>query len=362
MRTTTDVPTHPKQVTPVWLTGVLREAGALVWTRVRSVRPASIGEAQGFIAQLVRFELVYDSPEEGAPSSLVGKFSPLVNELVPPGDLAEGEAWFYAEMAGHPSLAAPRCFYSATSVDAGVSVQILEDVSHLRAADVVAGCEAADVELVVGQLARMHSHWWESPRLRGMSWLPGAESYAQLPFREWWERYPSVIGELLGDVELSATLLEVGDRLAEDPGVFRRLAEPPRTCLHRDLHADNLLFGVAADDPPVVFFDWELVAQGRCATDLTYFLASSVAVERRRRMEKDLLEGYHVALVEGGVRGYGLEQCWLDYRLGIFGKLLITVDATVHYDNTDPQRRAWRRADLQRLEAFLADHAVAELL
>ncbi len=362
MRSMRVVPPHPEQVTPDWLTGVLRDAGALVRSRVRSVRTASIGGVKGFSSQLVRFELGYDLPEEGAPSCLVGRFSFLENQMLFFGGFSETETRFYAEMAAHPSFAAPRCFHSTVNVEAGVAVQILEDVSHLRAPDLVAGCEVADVERVVEQLAWMHAYWWENPRLREASWLPGAESYIHLPFREWWELYPSKVGELLPDVELSVALIEIGDRLAEDLGVFHRFAEPPRTCVHRDLHADNLFFGVAEGDPPVVFLDWELVGQGRGATDLAYFLVSSLAVERRRRMEKNLLEGYHAALVDGGVRDYSLEQCWLDYRFGIFAKLLLTINATVVFDNTDPQRRAWRRADLRRLEAFLADHAVAELL
>ena len=44
------------------------------------------------------------------------------------------------------------------------------------------------------------------------------------------------------------------------------------------------------------------------------------------------------------------------------GKLFITVAATVLLDNSSAHRRAWRWADLQRLVAFIEDHAVAEIL
>ncbi len=91
-------------------------------------------------------------------------------------------------------------------------------------------------------------------------------------------------------------------------------------------------------------------------------MISSVTPAGRRRSEERLLETYHRSLIEHGVRGYDLDQCWSDYRRAAFGKLLVTVAGTLLYDNSSAHRREWRRVDLERLTAFLGDHAVADFL
>jgi hypothetical protein len=65
-------------------------------------------------------------------------------------------------------------------------------------------------------------------------------------------------------------------------------------------------------------------------------------------------------LLQRGVTGYDLDTCWTDYLQSVVGKLFITVVATILLDNSGSAKTAWRRADLERLLAFCADHA-AEL-
>ena len=357
-----DVPTHPDDVTPAWMDRALRAAGALQGGRVCALRAVQIGADAGFVSHLARFELEYDHDGLDAPTSVVGKFSSLDGQLrLPSGSFAEHEALFYAGLANQPHTLTPRCFYSAVDHDTGRGMQLIEDLSPLRRPDLVAGCKPAEVERVVQALARMHHAWWEAPQLKQASWLPTFETYSEYPIPHLWEHYPRALAQLLPDVQLSPALRACGDLLATDPArILRPLAEAPQTLLHRDIHADNFFLGVTAEDPPVVLFDWELVARGRGPVDLSYFLASSVEVEVRRQIEEEILRGYHASLVDLGVIGYSFKQCWRDYCLGIAGKLIITLYATVLFDNTSPRRRAWRREDLRRLEAFLADHQVVE--
>ena len=347
-------------VTPALLTDVLRRSGVICHAEVRAIRRTRFGAEAGYTSTMTRFELDYTESEPRAPATLVGKFTrPNPVSMVP----FAHEAGFYEDLAAGANLPAPRCYATGANREAGTCLVLLEDISHRRTIDLVAGCGHDDVELVLDELARMHRQWWARPELEELPWMLSAEHWAGLPNTEWWESYPRATMELLPERAIPESYFEIGRRFAvARQQIFRRMAETPRTLLHNDVHADNLVFGRDQDETPVVFFDWEFTTPGRGPRDVAYFLISSVPVELRRRHEEAWLQRYHALLVDGGVAGYSFEDCWLDYRLGAFGKMLVTVNATVCYDNTSAPRRAWRAADLERLLAFCEDHAVAELL
>ena len=90
-------------------------------------------------------------------------------------------------------------------------------------------------------------------------------------------------------------------------------------------------------------------------------MISSLPPAQRRDAEEALLRTYHTSLLQAGIADYSYGQCWSDYQLAVLSKLTGTVIATVLIDNSSPHRRAWRRADLQRLLAFCQDHKVLDL-
>ena len=66
-------------------------------------------------------------------------------------------------------------------------------------------------------------------------------------------------------------------------------------------------------------------------TDVSYFLSAGLAPEMRRANERELVGQYHDELQRLGVRDYGLDQCWTDYRrtavhgvfMGVFSALAV---------------------------------------
>jgi len=320
-----------------------------------------IGEKEGFTGSLARFEIAYSQSENTAPTSLVGKFSSLEPEVRASSKAAnEREVRFYDEIAIERNLPVPQCYYSDVEPETGVFILLLEDLSRLRTVDFVTGCNSTDMGLVIEELARMHASWWNNPKLAEMSWLL---SLADYPYQEWWSQYPQEIADLFPDYQLPDTFFNVGYRFGLNMGtILNQLEGGPATCIHRDIHVDNLLFGVQDTDPPLMVVDWQATGKGRGVSDVAYFLISSISPAQRRQSEASLLENYHTLLTQYGVQDYSFDECWFDYRLSAVGKLFITVTATVLLDNTSTHRRAWRRADLQRLVAFIEDHAVDELL
>ena len=355
------IPESPEAMTSTWLTEALRSTKTIDQAVVKSFRMNRIGEKEGFTGYLVRVEIDYSQPEKDAPPSLIGKFSPVDPDLrmaMKEGNVREIR--FYDEIAAGQSLPVPHSYYSDFNLETGASILLLEDLSRWRIVDFVAGCKPPDTELVIEQLARIHASWWNNIKLQKMSWL---SSLADYPYQEWWSQYPQEIANLFPDYQLPETLFDIGHRLGSNmAAILKKLEGMPVTCIHRDIHVDNLLFGVQETNPPLMVVDWQLVGKGRGVSDVAYFMISSVPPAQRRRSERRLLQTYHTFLTQYGVQGYSFDQCWADYKLSAVSKLFITVAATVLIDNSSPHRRAWRWADLQRLVGFIEDHSVAELL
>ena len=339
-----------RSVTTEWLSEVLRLGGFGDSVTVASFRAQQIGGEQGWTGELARLDLSYATPIEGAPSSVVVKFSPPDLDRV----FSAHEVGFYLEIASEQDLPVPACYYGDADPQTGASVLLLEDLSRLRAVSFLDGCTVREAKAAVMGLAEIHTAWWENETLQSKDWL---FTIADTPFSDWWAQYPERIKTILPDLKISRSLMEFGDRFATDTTlILDRIEGSPLTCIHRDIHADNLLFGCHPDDPSVIFIDWQTAGRGLGISDVAYLLISSLSPFDRRTSERELIGMYHRYLMNHGIENYDLAQCWADYKLSVASKLFISVTATVRLDNTTPHRRAWRAADLQRLMAFIDDH------
>jgi hypothetical protein len=342
------IPKDTQSITAEWMSEALSASTGKC--TVASLRVERIGEDQGWTGQVSRIDIEYSDAPPEAPDSVVAKFSPRDTD----GVFGVREVNFYQEIAEGRGFAVPRCYHSASDQRTGDNITLLEDLSRLHTVAFVDGCTPAQAEAAVLALAKIHARWWNDPTLESKDWL---FSIADSAFAEWWAQYRSAVGRLLPHFELSLQLLEFGDRFASDlPAMLERIEGAPFTCIHRDIHLDNLLFGSGSDDPKVVLVDWQTVGMGRGISDIAYLLISSLSPADRRTNEHRLVGMYHDYLLSSGVEDYSLDQCWSDYLVSVASKLFITVTATINFDNTSAHRRAWRTADLERLTAFFDDH------
>ncbi len=359
MKTALSIPHGPDSISAAWLTEALKKGGALRDAAVVSFTKKPIGEDESFTGgTLMHFELKYSIPEPTAPRSLIIKLSPTdpaIREALKGNYQREGA--FYTEFAAGRNLPIPYCYYGDFDSETGEGILLLEDLSRYRLVAFAAGCEPKDVEKVIRALATIHVEGWNSPQLKDLS---GAEIIIDYPFADLWSQYPQKVAALLPELTLPDSFLAIGQYVADNAqSIFNRLLESdPLTCIHRDIHVDNVLFGVHDGDTPAIILDWQGFGIGRGVYDVTYFLISSVPSAQRQQTEKGLLHDYHDLLIHNGIENYSFSQCWFDYKFSVIGKLLITVVATVLIDNSSPFRRAWRKADLRRLLAFCEDHNI----
>jgi Ser/Thr protein kinase RdoA (MazF antagonist) len=199
-------------------------------------------------------------------------------------------------------------------------------------------------------LARLHAGFWESPRLQGdLAWLRGLRDGPA--FRT---------GLFLSDAALRPALARFGELVpaelrsaarfvaAQRPALEAAWTRPPLTLIHGDAHFGNLFF----DGPEVGFLDWQVVQQGQGMRDVSYFLASSLAVETRREHGEALIRLYSSALADAGGPALPFSVAWEQLRLHA---LYAWISAIVTAAAATLQREWVVRAALERSSAAVLD-------
>ena len=324
---------HASDVTPEWLTDVLRQAGALTQgVAVRSFETAPIGTGQ--MADTTRFTLTLDEPGAG-PAHVVGKFASADDQSRGTG-LAlrayEIEVRFYREVAARIGARVPAVYLAEVEPDTGWFTLLMEDIAGAAQGDQIAACSPDIAAAVLDEMAGLHAPCWEAPELEGLEWLNRAtpESDAFLL---------ALVPSLLpGFLERYADTLapehqEVCRLFVEHLPAYLRLRGGPRTASHGDFRLDNLLF--QPDNPRPVVVDWQTAAWGGASVDVAYFVGGCLGTEDRRAHEQELLAHYHDALRRRGVRDYSLARLRADSRRDTFAGILMAIVASMVVQRTE---------------------------
>ena len=279
------IPAALDTITTEWLTKALHSTGMITNATVKSFDINMLGEGQGFTGQIGRFQLDYDIEEEDAPRSLVAKFpaiNPKVRATLNRFRIYEREIRFYQEIAEEIELRTPHFYYSDLDIETGESILLLEDLTHARVGNNVAGCSPAEAELAIRDLAKFHATWWESPQLEEIRWMPAfdddAESLQEL-YQQLWEPFTEKFKDFLSD-----EFLELGFRFGKNVvNIGKQLSQPPQTIVHGDYRLDNLLFSSPESGTMLTVIDWQVAQRGRGVSDVAYFLGGESALRTTER-------------------------------------------------------------------------------
>ena len=358
------IPHSAERLTSQWLTEALASTGVITSSTVTSFNSERLGLGQGFVGQIVRLGLTYDSGEDGAPQSIIAKFpstDPAIRSMLNGLRLFEREVRFYKEVAPLIELSTPQCYYGATDGEAGDHVLLLEDLAPARVGDNVAGCSDEDAELVIREIAKFHAAFWESPRLTGLDWISSFDHTAELMqglYRQQLEPFLAKVQDVL-----PSTLLEIAQRFGDNvAAIMIQLSGSPRTINHGDYRLDNMIFGTPEKGPLLTVIDWQVSMIGPGVADVAYFVAFCIDPERRRATESGLLRTYYSVLVECGVSGYDFDDCMRDYRVSMLYHLTRVVVAAGLLDFSDERGQRLVRAMLERLDSAFTDHNLIELM
>ena len=357
-----EFPYRPGQLTPEWLTGLLRESGRLLNGRVSHLALDGDGAASGFFGEVARLRLRYTGGAGSAPPSVIAKF-PTSNAGAFRIGLDRGyydrEVTFYRDFAAGCGLRVPAFYGGAVDLASGASVLLLEDLSGLRLLSAEGKPNGEDARALLRQLGGFHARWWDDRGIDRLDWLPPTDSGAERFQRDFPIAWPLIVKHLTSPPGLATP--DMGERIAEQiPAVKRELARPPRVFLHADLRKENIFFddtqGVA------VVLDWQHCRRGRAALDL----ASHLFGEARGMgpaEEAEMLKVYHDALTQAGAGDYPLVDCVHDYRLAMVDRFVNVGSglATVDPDTANGQM-AIRYMGECGLEAFVSNAKAAGLL
>lgn len=313
---------HPERISPDWLSRVLEGCG--IAARVKAIRSSPVGTGQ--MADSYRLSLEYEHRAPEAPDTLVVKV-PSTDPTSRASGSAGGygtEVRFYTELARDLAIRTPRCFHGAISETNDEFILVMEDLAPAEQGDQVRGCEPAEAELALVNLARLHGSRWCAPELDGFDWLsrttPEVAAFFTAILRE-------RTGDFIDRYE--------GQLRSEDSDVLRHFAEkaegwllgrPERFApVHGDYRLDNLLFGTPEGGAPVATVDWQTLSIGLPGRDVGYFLGNSLVSETRQKHEEALVRCYHEELLRLGVSDYDFSSCFDDYRYGQFQGPLVTV-------------------------------------
>lgn len=359
----TNMPTNMSEITPRFLTAILKQSNMLKKAEIVSFT-LDKAVATGFFGIVSRLHLQYDHDEDKAPKTLVVKI-PCENVEMENLGKAVGfyssEHGFYEDIAPHASIPVPKCYYNYLSPS--TCMIIMEDLAPMRNGDQRKGATLVEINSIVERLAKFHAAWWNSQKLKDYPWLQDAFTGTGMVIFQ--GAYKNSIASFFD--KCSSFLSEEQKYIAAQwfepaaiSAVYGPLQRQPQTIAHGDARLDNFLFGASESNPEVTFIDFQLMVKGPGIIDLSYLLSQSTTIEFRRANEDAIIRKYHKTLVDLGVKGYSWDDCWDGYRRGVFRYFFPAVMATVMAFNEQTKNLA--RVFAERGFAAASDLKLGELV
>jgi Ecdysteroid kinase-like family len=317
--------TLPTAASAEHLTNALRRSGALGDGRVSNVVVES--SRPTILSRIIRLRLTYDGAAADAPSSVILKTG-LPERTGSAWNGGRQEVAFYTKVASElPPRLVPRCFEAFCDTDTNGWHLLLEDLADSHAVATVWPLPPTtqQCEMILQTLARFHAAWWDDPLL-GISvgtWLDADAIDRHLnDLAEQFRLFSDRIGDRLPRErrELFERVLDAGPRLVARYHSHRNI-----TVVHGDAHVWNCFLPRHAGGVDVRLFDWDSWRINVGSSDLSYMMAMHWYPDRRGRIERQLLDRYHEALVAHGVRGYDRRALQDDYRLSVLWQIATPV-------------------------------------
>lgn len=312
-----DLITSLDQITPAWLTGVLRRNGL---SNEASVAELSYETGETSFSITVHLRISYTRNSDG-PERLFLKFSKPTRPVTTPE--SGWEVLFYRFVAPRTPDLLPRCYDAVFSPEQRKLHLLLEDLSvtHYGERPSQMPPTRRNCELIVRALADIHAAWWRQPpwEVMGSSLPDRAEVDRRIhDVRERLALFMNFLGDRLSERRQRI----YHDVLAALPDLYMRLLLPTAyTVVHDDVHIGNVLYPRDPSIDSVRIIDWQTWMIDLAPKDLAHMMALFWFPEQRSALEKPLLKQYHHRLRENGVADYSWDQLWSDYRLCVIRKL-----------------------------------------
>jgi hypothetical protein len=352
-------------ITSDWMQRALQAGAATGAPQLQDVVVDDLGAATNAFGSLLRCHLIAQDGNPAQPPTAIVK-------LPTPNSLAmrfakwlamhKREYDFYCQVAPHAPIRSPKLLYGCFDDTSHRFVLVLEDLRDMETTPQAIGVDAGRARLTIRELAKLHGQFWEAgerPPVAGSYDCLGAR-YGRIMQSAYLLCLPLVLNRF--DDHFSAETR----RLVEHLGTrivahFARVATGPRTFIHGDCRSENFFFSRdnASDFAAV---DWQGCGLGSGLYDVAYFLATSVSVDDRRRIERDALQEYHDVVCRLGAKNYSFDDCWRSYRQNMLGALVPCMLGCGALEMADPRMLELATVGLRRMLTALEDLDAAEFL
>lgn len=361
--TTQPLPPMPQGITPGWLTRALQEQGILAKdVSISALEVGQVGEGVGMMSELSRLTPTYDGPAGGAPGSFIAKYpsqNPTNRQIAMSFNLYEREVRYFAELDALTTAVCPNTYL--TELDGDNFIILMEDMADYRVGNQIVGATLEETQMAIDELAKLHAAFWN--RVDEISWIPhvfGSQHAAnmQAGTEAGWDAMVSLFGDYL----TVPVLAMPGDFQTSIAPLQAYLDRPPLTLAHGDFRMENFLYGTAPGHHPMVIIDWQGPLLGRGMQDVALLLGHSTQTEVRRNHEQSLLKRYLEGLAGLGVKGYGFDEAWQDYRHAHLYNWAYTTVVAGTLDATNERGYAWMSQMIARQVATTEDLGLLDML
>ena len=319
------LPAHPDDITAGWMRQALAAGRATDVPEIDALEVEQLLGVTNALGNLFRCRVVARDGGAAGPASVIVKLptsNSIALRLARWMALHRREYVYYRDVAPRSQVRVPSLYYGDLDTRTDRFVLVMEDLGGMEAIPQGVGVGVERARRAVRGIARFQGGFWEAagdPALAdcGVFLTAGQSRIMQtiylLTLAPALERF----GDLFtADARRRAEAF--GSRIEAH---FATVSKGPKTIVHGDYRGDNVLFG--GDDPDgLAVIDWQGCGLGCGMYDVAFFLATSVAVEDRRRLERDALDEYHDIVCGMGARNYSRDDCWRSYRQNILGALM----------------------------------------
>ena len=349
----------PQDVDTDWLTAVLQQGGHLKSGKVKHLTKTALGGSVGFLSRVVRLTCQYEGNRDKLPKSFILKAHTVIPNFL---ELAEELKAFDRELGFYQKFHHKVCsrlphFYGGYS-DGGRGWLLIEDLGSAQPCDQVIGLSNTQVVKTLENIATVHALCWQSEELELIDWLPSNDFWfsCKSGLEHSWETLRQYYALRIGP-EACQLIDKFVNRHKE---LIEQLNSRPKTLIHGDLRADNLMLSNEANKTDeVIILDWQTATQSLGAIDVAFLIAGSEPAAERHGHVHSLVRAWHSKLLTNGVTNYSFEEAYEDVRFALL--LCLAVPIKAFNELGGPHFKNAREAQLAELMIFRYSQAALDL-
>ena len=352
-------PKKPSEITTEWMNYALSKAGFCRKGAITKIKVEPLGpHVKGLLSAICRVNIECNSLVQDLPKSVVIKFPPESDVNKNFGNkmrVFEREQKFYRELADRCPARIPTCYFTLMDEANNDFILMIEDGKDWTPADQVDGLTVNQTKSAVLEIAKLHAYWWQSDELEKLTWMPEENRDHIRAFNDNWDEFKEEHNDVLNE-----QYLYIGDIIAQSGNKIEDLSKiGPRTIIHYDFRADNMLFN---EKDEILIVDWQTALKSFGAFDVGRAVCGSHHGVLEKSHHLELLDLWYQQLLKLGVTNYTFDEAWRDYRIGIILSSYVPVAAHHFLSHEGSRGLSVLKAMIERIFFALNECEVLELL